>query len=253
MDLGLKGKKVIIGGAARGLSKEAVRKFAVEGCDIGMFSRNAEGLDALKEELSSHGGTYVTREFSLDDRGEYAEMLTGLADELSGCDIFVHSISSSGAQGAQDWEESFRIDILGAVDAVEALEPYLEKSGAGSIIMMASTAAIETFLVPQAFNAVKAALITYASQLSQSLAPKGIRVNSVSPGPICYPGGNWDGVKAVMPELVEGIEGQIPLGNRMGSPEDVAPGIVFLASPAAGYITGTNLVIDGGYTKRIQF
>lgn len=252
MDLGLKGRKVIIGGATRGLSKEAVKLFAAEGCDIGMFSRNGEGLAELASSFAGKGGTYATREFSLDGREEYKAMLTGLADELGGCDVFVHSISSSGAQGAGDWEESFRIDILGAVDAVEALEPYLEKSGAGAIVMMASTAALETFLVPQAFNAIKAALITYASQLSQALAPKGIRVNTVSPGPICYPGGNWEGAKAVMPELYDGIEAQIPMG-RFGAPDDVAPGIVFLASAAAKYITGTNLVIDGGYTKRVQF
>jgi 3-oxoacyl-[acyl-carrier protein] reductase len=252
MDLGLKGKKVIIGGAARGLSKEAVKLFAAEGCDVGMFSRNAEGLAELVSGFSGKGGKYATRDFVLDDRDEYKAMLTGLADELGGCDIFVHSISSSGSQGAQDWEESFRIDMLGAVDAVEALEPYLEKSGTGSIVMMSSTAAIETFLIPQAFNAIKAALITYASQLSQALAPKGIRVNTVSPGPITYPGGNWEGAKAVMPELYDSIEAQIPMG-RFGAPDDVAPGILFLASPAAKYITGTNLVIDGGYTKRVQF
>lgn len=253
MDLGLKGKKVIIGGATRGLSKEAVKLFAGEGCDIGMFSRDGAGLAELASSLPGKGGKYVTREFVLEDRDDYKAMLSGVADELGGCDIFVHTISSSGASGAQDWEESFRIDILGAVDAVEALEPYLEKSSEGSIVMMSSTAAVETFLVPQAFNAIKAALITYASQLSQALASKGIRVNAVSPGPICYPGGNWDGIKALMPELVDGIELQIPLGNRIGSLEDVAPGIVFLASPAARYVTGANLVIDGGYTKRVQF
>jgi NAD(P)-dependent dehydrogenase (short-subunit alcohol dehydrogenase family) len=253
MDLGLKGKKVIIGGATRGLSKAALKLFAAEGCDIGMFSRDARGLEDLASDLSGHGGRYATRDFVLDDRQEYKAMLSGLADELGGCDIFVHTISSSGAQGAQDWEESFRIDMLGAVDAVEALEAYLEESGSGAIVMMSSTAAIETFLAPQAFNAVKAALVAYASQLSQALAPKGIRVNTVSPGPISYPGGNWEGVKALMPELVEGIEAQIPLGQRMGTPDEVASGIVFLASPAARYIIGANLVIDGGYTKRIQF
>jgi NAD(P)-dependent dehydrogenase (short-subunit alcohol dehydrogenase family) len=253
MDLGLKGKKVIIGGATRGLSKAAVNLFAAEGCDIGMFSRDATGLAELASGLSDHGGKYANREFFLDDRQEYKDMLAGLAEELGGCDIFVHTISSSGSQGAQDWEESFRIDMLGAVDAVEVLEPFLEKSEAGSIVMMSSTAAVETFIAPQAFNAIKAALIAYASQLSQALAPKGIRVNTVSPGPICYPGGNWDGIKALAPEFVEGIEAQIPLGQRMGSPDEVASGIVFLASPAARYIIGANLVIDGGYTKRIQF
>jgi len=252
MDLQLQGKKVIIGGAARGLSREIVKTFAAEGCDIGMFSRNSDGLDHLSEEIAAGGGRHIKREFVLAERDAYRAMLDELATELGGCDIFVHSISSSGAQGSQDWDESFRIDMLGAVDAVEALEPHLERSESASIIMMSSTAAFETFLIPQAFNAIKAALITYSSQLSQSLAPKGIRVNTVSPGPVSYPGGNWEGVKAMMPELYDGIEAQIPLG-RFGAPDDVGPAVAFLASPAAKYITGTNLVIDGGFTKRVQF
>lgn len=249
MDLGLSGLKVIMGGATRGISRAAAQLFAAEGAELGLFSRNGDALEDLKEEI---GGKVVTREFVLEDRDGYKTMLAGLAEELGGCDIFVHSISSSGAQGAMDWDESFRIDMLGAVDACEALEPYLEKSSAGSVIFMSSTAAVETFLVPQAFNAIKAALITYGKQLSQSWGAKGVRVNMVVPGPISYPGGNWEGAKALMPDLYNGIVAQIPMG-RMGTPEEVAKSIVFLASPAAGYITGSNLVIDGGFTKRVQF
>ena len=78
------------------------------------------------------------------------------------------------------------------------------------------------------------------------------RVNMVTPGPISYPGGNWEGIKAMMPDLFTATLAQIPIG-RMGSPRDVANAIAFLASPAASYITGTNLVIDGGFTKRVQF
>jgi 3-oxoacyl-[acyl-carrier protein] reductase len=188
----------------------------------------------------------------LEEREGYKAMLTGLADELGGCDIFIHSISSSGAQGSMDWDESYRIDMLGAVDGCEALEPYLEKSGEGSVILMSSTAAIETFLMPQAFNAIKAAVITYGKQLSQAWAGKNIRINMVSPGPISYPGGNWEGAKALMPDLYNGIVAQIPMG-RMGAPEDVAKAVAFLASPAASYITGTNIIVDGGFTKRVQF
>lgn len=249
MDLELTGKKVIIGGATRGISRATAKLFAAEGAELGLFSRNGDALDELKEEL---GGKVVTREFTWEDRDSYKEMLKGLADELGGCDIFIHSISSSGAQGSQDWEASFQLDMLGAVDGCETLEPYLEKSGTGSVILMSSTAAIETFLIPQAFNAIKAAVITYGSQLGQAWAPKGIRVNMVSPGPISYSGGNWEGIKALMPDLYTGIVSQIPAG-RMGTPEEVAKSVVFLASPAAGYVTGANLVIDGGFTKRVQF
>jgi NAD(P)-dependent dehydrogenase (short-subunit alcohol dehydrogenase family) len=249
MDLGLAGKKVILGGATRGISLATARLLAAEGAHLGLFSRNGDALDDLKAELV---GTVVTREFVLEDRDGYKAMLTGLADELGGCDIFIHSISSSGAQGSMDWDESYRIDMLGAVDGCEALEPYLEKSGEGTVILMSSTAAIETFLMPQAFNAIKAAVITYGKQLSQAWAGKGIRINMVSPGPISYPGGNWEGAKALMPDLYNGIVAQIPMG-RMGAPDDVARAVAFLASPAASYITGTNIVIDGGFTKRVQF
>lgn len=249
MDLGLSGLKVILGGATRGISREAAKLFAAEGASLGLFSRNGDALDDLKAEL---GGTVETQEFVLEDREGYKAMLTGLADRLGGCDIFIHSISSSGAQGTMDWDETYRLDMLGAVDGCEALEPYLEKSSAGSIILMSTTAAFETFLAPQAFNAIKAAVITYGKQLSQVWAAKGIRVNMVSPGPISYPGGNWEGAKALMPDLYNGIVSQIPMG-RMGTPEEVAKTIAFLASPAAGYITGSNIVIDGGFTKRVQF
>lgn len=249
MDLGLKGLKVIIGGATRGISKATAELFAAEGCDLGLFSRNGDALEDLKQEL---GGKVVTREYVMEDREGYKAMLTGLAEQLGGCDIFIHSISSSGAQGTMDWDETYRLDMLGAVDGCEALEPYLEKSGAGSIILMSTTAAFETFLAPQAFNAIKAAVITYGKQLSQAWAGKGIRINMVSPGPISYGGGNWEGAKAVMPDLYNGIVSQIPFG-RMGSPEEVAKTIVFLASPASGYTTGTNVVVDGGFTKRVQF
>ena len=249
MDLGLSGLKVIVGGATRGISLATAKLLAAEGAELGLFSRNGDALADLKTEL---GSKVVTREFVLEDREGYKSMLSGLAEELGGCDIFIHSISSSGAQGTQDWEESFRLDMMGAVDGCETLEPWLEKSSAASVILLSSTAAVETFLIPQAFNAIKAAVITYGKQLSQAWGPKGIRVNLLSPGPISYPGGNWDGIKAMMPDLYAGTLAQMPLG-RFGAPEDVAKALVFLASPAASYITGTNLVIDGGYTKRVQF
>jgi NAD(P)-dependent dehydrogenase (short-subunit alcohol dehydrogenase family) len=106
--------------------------------------------------------------------------------------------------------------------------------------------------MPQAYNAIKAALITYASQLSQALAAKGIRVNTVSPGPIEFPGGNWEMIQGAMPDFYNGIKAQMPMG-RLGAPDEVARSAVFLASPASGYTTGVNLIIDGGFTKRVQF
>jgi len=252
MDLGLAGKKIIINGGSRGIGLAALEVFAAEGSDVAFFSRDAQRVHAAVDKLSSHGGKVFGDALDMNDGAAYKAWLLGAADRLGGCDVFIHNASSSGAQGTMDWELTFRLDMMGAVNGCQVLEPALEASGTGSVILMSSTAAVETFIYPQAFNAIKAAVITYAKQLSQLWAAKRIRVNTICPGPIAYPGGNWEAIKEAMPELYQTTLSAMPLG-RFGSPEEVARAIAFVASPAASYITGTNLVIDGGYTKRVQF
>ncbi len=252
MDLGLKGKKVILTGGSRGIGRAALEFFAAEGCDIAFFSRNAEQVAATVTSLSRHGGTVIGEVFDISDLDGYKSWLTAAADRLGGCDIFVPGASASGSGATGDWDACYNTDLKGTVIGCETLEPYLEKSGAGSIVILSSTAAMETFIVPQAFNALKGALLVYAKQLGQALGAKGIRVNAVSPGPIAFAGGNWEAIKAGAPELYAATEAQFALG-RWGGPDEVAKTIVFLASPASSYTTGTNVVIDGGYTKRVQF
>lgn len=253
MNLGLKGKKVILTGGSRGLGRAALEQFAAEGADIAFFSRSADQVAAAKSELEAHGGKVFAEAFEVSsDMDAYGAWLLKAAQELGGCDIFVHNISSSGAGGAGDWDMTFNLDIKVAVTSLETLTEHLAASDDGSVILMSSTAAIETFVRPQAFNALKAALITYGKQVSQALGPQGIRVNMVSPGPIEYPGGNWSKVKEAKREFYDMTVGQVPLG-RLGQPDDVAKTVVFLASPASCYTTGTNVIIDGGYTKRVQF
>lgn len=252
MDLGLKGKKVILTGGSRGIGRAALEIFAEEGCDIAFFSRNPDQVAETVASLSRHGGKVIGEAFDLTDLDAYPGWLTSAADRLGGCDIFVPGASASGAGATGDWDACFNADIKGTVIGCETLQPWLEASGAGAIVMMSSTAGTETFLVPQAFNAIKGALLVYAKQLGQAWGPKGIRVNAVSPGPIAFPGGNWEMIKAAVPELHAATEAQFALG-RWGGAEEVAKTIVFLASPASSYTTGTNVVIDGGYTKRVQF
>lgn len=252
MDLKLKGKKVIINGGSRGIGRAALEVFAEEGCDIAFFSRDQKRVEQTVESLVKFGGKVFGEAFDMNDGAAYQAWLKGAAERLGGCDIFIHNASSSGAQGTTDWDLTFKLDMMGAVNGCQVLEPALEASGCGSVILMSSTAAVETFIYPQAFNALKAAIITYGKQLSELWAPKNIRVNMVCPGPVAYPGGNWSMIKEAMPELYDSTLANIPMG-RFGAPEDVARAIAFLSSPAASYITGTNLVIDGGFTKRVQF
>ncbi len=252
MDLGIKGKKVILTGGSRGLGRAALDIFADEGADVAFFSRNPEHVEETRASLAGRGGKVFAQAFEVKDSARYTARLEKAAGELGGVDIFIHNISSSGSGGTDDWDLTYQMDIKGAVDGCTALQPWLEKSDDASVILMSSTAAVETFLVPQAFNALKAALITYGKQLSQAWGPMGIRVNTVSPGPIKFPGGNWSAIEEAMPEVYEATLNTFALG-RFGTPEEVARSVVFLASPASCYTTGTNLVIDGGYTKRVQF
>lgn len=252
MDLGLKGLKVILTGGSRGIGRRALEIFAEEGCDIAFFSRDAGQVEETKAALERHGNNVVASAFDLNDGDGYQDWLRKAAEDLGGCDIFVPGASASGSQLTGDWDKCFQFDLMGAVKGCEALEPYLEASAHGSVVFMGSTAGVETFLVPQAFNTIKGALLVYAKQLGQAWGSKGIRVNTVSPGPISFPGGNWEAIKTGMPELYDAQQPLFALG-RIGEPDDVAKTLVFIASPASGYTTGTNVIVDGGYTKRVQF
>jgi NAD(P)-dependent dehydrogenase (short-subunit alcohol dehydrogenase family) len=252
MDLGLKGKRVILTGGSRGIGRASLEIFAAEGADVAFFSRRADQVAEAAASLAKHGNKVFAKTFEMGDAEAYKAWLVRAAEALGGVDIFVHNVSSSGAGAGSDWQVTFNLDILGAVAGCEALLPYLEKSHSGSVIFMSSTAATETFFAPNAFNAFKAALMTYSKQLSQAWGPKGIRVNTVTPGPIVFPGGNWTKIEAARPEIYEATKAKTVF-NRLGTAEEVARSVVFLASPASSFTTGANLVIDGGYTKRVQF
>jgi 3-oxoacyl-[acyl-carrier protein] reductase len=142
MDLGLRGKKVIINGGGRGIGRAALELYAAEGCDIAFFSRDAKRVDDTITALSAGGGKVYGDALDMNDSAAYQAWLLSAAERLGGCDIFIHNASSSGAQGTTDWDLTFRLDMMGAVKGCETLEPALEASGAGSVILMSSTAAL---------------------------------------------------------------------------------------------------------------
>jgi 3-oxoacyl-[acyl-carrier protein] reductase len=186
------------------------------------------------------------------DKASYQAWIASVGEELGGIDIFVPNVSAGGGNMSEEgWEANFNVDLLGTTRGVEAAMPFLEKSSAASIVVISSTAGVETFMGPQPYNAIKGALVIHAKQLSQALAPAGIRVNCVSPGPIFIEGGAWEFIKENMTDLYDATLADIPSG-RFGSAEEIANTVAFIASPAASLITGVNLVADGGFTKRVQ-
>lgn len=253
MDLGLKGKKAILAGASKGIGRATAETFATEGCDVAVCARGAEGVDATVASLKAKGVKAIGEAVDMTDPKAYADWIKRAAEELGGCDIFISFASAGGGPASEDtWKATFELDLLATFRGVQAALPYLEKSKAGSVVAVASTAALEDFFGPQAYNAMKAAVINYAAALSQQLAPKNIRVNTVSPGPIFIEGGSWDMIKTHMSALYEQTLKNVPMG-RLGTGEEVAKAIAFIASPACPFMVGTNVVIDGGITKRVQY
>lgn len=253
MDLGLRGKRAILAGASRGIGRATARLLAREGCDVAICARGAGGVEAVVKELSGLGVKAFGRSVDLADRAAYQAWVHEAAGQLGGCDIFVCFSSAGGGPASEEtWKANFELDLLATFRGIEAALPHLEKSDAGAIVAVSSTAALEEFMGPQAYNAIKAAVINYAAALAQSLAAKKIRVNTVSPGPIYVEDGPWAWIKANMRPLYDQTLAAIPMG-RMGTDEEAARAIVFLASPVSSFTTGTNLVVDGGVTRRVQY
>jgi NAD(P)-dependent dehydrogenase (short-subunit alcohol dehydrogenase family) len=252
MDLGLDGCKALVTAATRGIGLAIAQTLADQGCDLAICARGEEGLETARKDLESRGAKVFTKSVDVSDGDALEAFITEAGETLGGLDVFVSNASAGGGPGLAAWQPAFDVDVMGAVRGINAATPLLTASESGSVVVISSTAALEYLGVPQAYNAMKAALITHASDMSQALAPQGIRVNVVSPGPIYFEGGNWEMIKQAMPAIYDGAVKQCAIG-RMGTPEEVARAVVFLASPAASLITGANLVADGGFTKRVTF
>ena len=252
MDLGLRGKKAIVTGATKGIGRAVVELLAAEGADVALCARTPEEVDETVKAINARGVSCFGDAVNVRDGEAYKAWLARAVEQLGGCDLFIAGVSAgAGMDSEKNWTRNFEIDVMHTVRGCEALMPHLEKSGHGSVVIIGSTNAVETFAAPMAYNAMKTALITYGKQLSQFVGKKGVRVNTVSPGPIYFEGGAWEMIKGTQPKFYDWAIKQIPCG-RMGTPEEIARVIVFTASPAASLITGVNLVADNGFTKRVQ-
>jgi NAD(P)-dependent dehydrogenase (short-subunit alcohol dehydrogenase family) len=152
------------------------------------------------------------------------------------------------------WREGFESDLLQHLRLAELAIPALKGRDGASMVFIASIASVLTTVPPheQAYGAMKAGLVNLAGQLAATHGPAGIRINAVSPGPILFPGGEWDLNREARPGLFAAAS-KMPALGRLGGPDEVARAVAFLASPAASYITGANLRIDGGLIRTANF
>lgn len=254
MDLGLSGRKALVTGASRGIGRSIASVLAAEGCDLALCARGLDTLDEFAGGLRSAGQIVVTRAVDVSDDAALAGFVDTAADELGGLDIVISNVSAGALKGPEQWAQSFQADLLAFVRLAEAAVPHLENSGAAAIVAVGTTSAFDTLppTAPNSYSAFKAAVLQHASALGHSLAGKGIRVNTVSPGPIEFRGGAWHKLREGRPEFYESIRSRIPMG-RLGDPDEVARAVAFLASPAAGFCAAVNLVVDGGFVSRVQF
>ena len=252
MDLQLKGGKALITGGSKGIGLAIARTFADEGCNVAICSRSQDNVDAALAELSAKGVAAYGESLDIADADALKAWVEASADALGGIDTYVSNATGPGGADENAWTAHLTHDIFGLTRGVAAATPYLEASENASVVAISSTAALEKFVAAMPYNAMKAAVLQHAGALAFDLAPKGIRVNCVTPGPIFIEGGSWDRIKQGMPPFYEGTLAEIPLG-RMGTDVEVAAQVVFLASPLAGFTTSSNVVIDGGITKRIDF
>jgi len=243
----------MVTGGSRGIGRAIANRLAMEGADVAICARNGDEVAEAVTALQGMGVRATGDAVDVSDGPALKAWIDSAANELGGLDILVPNVSAMAGEHTEEaWRGAFEIDVMGTINTVDAALPYLEKSDAGAIVTINSVAALQYFGGVRPYNTLKAALVNHMSNLAHQLAPKGIRVNSVSPGTIYFKGGVWHTREVETPEIYKGALAMNPMG-RMGTPEEVANAAVFLCSPMASFISGSNLLVDGAMTPSVQY
>jgi NAD(P)-dependent dehydrogenase (short-subunit alcohol dehydrogenase family) len=252
MDLRLTGKRVLVTGGTRGIGRAVVEAFLDEGAVVGFCARRQEEVTATEEALRGRGNL-LGAVVDVADPAGLAAWVDRSAAAFGGLDVVVANVSALAFPDTEEnWLASLNVDLMHTVRLVRAAMPYLERSDAASIVTISSVSGREIDFAAGPYGTFKAAIIHYTQGLAHQLAGKGIRANTLSPGNTYFDGGVWQSIEQGNPELFSQAMALNPTG-RMAKPEEIARGVAFLASPAASFVTGTNLVVDGALTRGVQF
>ncbi len=255
MDLGLKGKVVMVTGASRGLGRAMARAFADEGARLSICARGADALEAAAAELRAAGAEVHAQAADITDAAQMDRWVANTVERLGGVDILVNNAGGAKpgtlAELAESaWREAFELNFFSAVGMARRCAAEMEKRGGGAIINISSIYGREAGGT-LTYNASKAALISFTKMLARELAIRNVSVNSIAPGSILYPGGNWERRFKQNPEFERDFIAHEFPAARLGRPEEVAYAVVMLASPRASWITGACLPVDGAQGRSI--
>ena len=253
MDLGLKGKRVLVTGGTKSIGRAIVDAFVAEGAVVGFCARDEMLVKEREKDWQSKQGRVSGTALDVTDDDALKTWIDGFAKN-GGIDHFVANVSALGTENTPDgWRKAIEIDLVATVNAVRHVRPHLETRGKGATLtIIGTTSLVEVAGPTQPYRSVKAALVPMVKSLAMEMAPKGVRANMVSPGTILEDGNTWGRQRDAGTPRYKTSLARNPTG-RMGTPQEVAACVAFLAGVPASFVTGINFVVDGAITARVQY
>jgi NAD(P)-dependent dehydrogenase (short-subunit alcohol dehydrogenase family) len=248
----LKDKVAIITGAAAGIGWGIAERFVAEGAVVIAFDINEQGLNDLKAHIQASGGDVDCRCVDIADEAAVKKGVKEASGEYGRIDILINNAAKFVQKGIDatqaEWQESFSVNVFGAANCNKYVSEVMVRQGSGAIINISSISGFVAQPLFLTYSATKAAILQISRSLALDLGKDGIRVNSISPGCIITGASEQHAAKLniTLDEFIQ-IQSKNTVINKVGSPADVASAALFLASDEASFITGANLMVDGGY------